>query len=59
MIDKKEKATAFLSLLHLTVGDEGSVVPDDLTDALDQIRRVWRAAVKDARFRRLSALARR
>jgi len=59
MIDNQEKAQALLSLLHSTVGDEGSVVPDELTDALDQIRAVWRLADKQAAFRRLSALARR
>jgi hypothetical protein len=59
MIDTKEKARALLRLIHLTIGGEDSVVPEDLTDALDQIRGVWRAAVKDVTFRRLSALASR
>ena len=35
------------------------VVPDHLTDALDQICKVWRLADKQPAYRRLSALARR
>ena len=40
-IDNHVKAAAFLRLLDLTIGTaEGSVIPYDLADALDQIRRV-------------------
>ena len=59
VIDKEDKAKALLDLLDLTVGDEGSAVPDDLTDALDQIHKRWRLADKQPAYRRLSALARR
>jgi hypothetical protein len=59
MIDEEDKAKALLNLLDLTVADEGSVVPDHLTDALDQICKVWRLADKQPAYRRLSALARR
>lgn len=40
-IDNQAKAAAFLRLLDLTIGTaEGSVIPHDLPDALDQVRRV-------------------
>jgi len=59
MIDQEDKAKALLDLLDLTVADEGLAVPHDLTDALDQIRKVWRLADRQPAYRRLSALARR
>ena len=46
--------------LHLTVGtSEDATVPHDLTDALDQIRRVAPGLVSSPAFRRLSTAARR
>lgn len=60
IIDNQEKADALLRLLDLTVGTaEGSVVPDDLGNALDQIREVAPSLEKEKAFRRLSTAARR
>jgi hypothetical protein len=59
-IDSVPKASAFLRLLDLTIGEsERSVVPTDLPDALDQIRSVDSALAKTSSFRRLSTSARR
>ncbi len=59
-IDNHAKAAAFLRLLNLTIGTaEGSVIPHDLPDALDQIRRAAPKLVKDPLFRRLETAARR
>ena len=59
-IDDEKKARALLRLLDLTVGAaESAVVPDDLADALDQIKSVQRSVVDSPEFRRLSAAARR
>jgi len=59
-IDTQEKATAFLRLLDLTVGtSERDVVPDDIAEALDQIRKVAPDLAGERAFRRLSAAARR
>lgn len=59
-IDNKVKATAFLKLLNLTIGTaEGSVIPYDLADALDQIRRVAPDLAEDQVFRRLATASRR
>lgn len=59
-IDNHEKAAAFLRLLDLTIGTvEGSVVPRDLPDALDQVRRVAPSLAGTQVFRRLATAARR
>jgi hypothetical protein len=59
-IDSQEKAAAFLRLLDLTVGTaEGSVVPRDLADALNQIREISPKLTETHEFRRLAAAARR
>jgi hypothetical protein len=58
-VDDRKKAAAFLCLLDSTIGDpRSSVVPDDLAEALAQIRKVAPQLVKDPRFRRLSAACR-
>ncbi len=60
VINDETKAGALLQLLDLTVGaSEGSVIPHDLTDALDQIRSVAPSLVDSPAFRRLSTAARR
>lgn len=60
IIDNPEKGAAFLRLLDLTIGkDEGSVIPHDLPDALDQIRRVAPNLSENREFRRLATAARR
>jgi hypothetical protein len=60
LIDTKLKAAKFLQLLNLTIGtSEGSVIPHDLADALDQIRSIAPNLVEDHVFRRLAAAARR
>jgi hypothetical protein len=59
-IDNHAKAAAFLRLLDLTIGTaEGSVIPYDLADALDQVRRVAPHLVENQVFRRLATAARR
>jgi len=59
-IDTPEMATAFLRLLDLSIGTaEGSVVPMDLAEALDQIRSAAANLVQDPAFRRLATVARR
>jgi hypothetical protein len=59
-VDSAEKARAFLRLLDLTIGaQEGSVIPYDLSLALDQIRQVALALEDAPAYRRLSAAARR
>ncbi|MDB5364489.1 MAG: hypothetical protein JWM77_416, partial [Rhodospirillales bacterium] len=60
LIDSPLKAAAFLRLLSLTIGTaEDAVVPHDLPDALDQIRKVLPACTNDQSFRRLSTATRR
>ncbi|MDO8706085.1 MAG: hypothetical protein Q7J84_14175 [Sulfuricaulis sp.] len=60
IIDKHEKAAALLRLLDLTIGTaEGSVIPHDLADALDQIRKVSPNLASGQEFRRLATTARR
>ncbi len=60
IIDNHVKAAAFLRLLDLTIGKaEGSVIPHDLADALNQIRRVAPDLVENQIFRRLATAARR
>jgi hypothetical protein len=59
-IDNPEKAAAFLQLLDLTIGrGEGSVIPYDLADALDQVQRVAPNLSENQVFRRLATAARR
>ena len=60
IINNEIKAKAFLRLLDLTVGtSDDATIPHDLTDALDQIRRVSPGLVSSPEFRRLSTAARR
>ncbi len=59
-IDNQEKADAFLRLLDLTIGTaERSVIPYDLAEALDQIRKVAPTLTESQAFRRLATAARR
>ena len=59
-INTSERATALLRLLNLSIGTaEGSVVPMDLAEALDQIRSASGKLVQDSAFRRLETVARR
>lgn len=59
-IDNPAKAAAFLRLLDLTIGTaEGSVIPYDLADALDQVRRVAPNLTENQVLRRLATAARR
>jgi hypothetical protein len=58
-IDNSETAVALLRLLDLTVGSpEGSVIPSDLSEALQKVRTVAPHLVADRSFRRLSVAAR-
>ena len=60
IIDSQEKARAFIRLLDLTIGTaEASVIPNDLSDALDQVRKVSPDLTETQLFRRLAAAARR
>jgi hypothetical protein len=59
-INTPEMAAAFLHLLDLSIGTaEGSVIPMDLPEALDQIRLAGGRLVQDSAFRRLETIARR
>ena len=59
-IDNHEKATAFLRLLDLTIGtSEGAVIPYDLAEALDQVRKIAPNLAENQVFRRLATAARR
>ncbi|MGH8596052.1 MAG: hypothetical protein ACREXT_05275 [Gammaproteobacteria bacterium] len=59
-IDNQKKAAAFLQLLDRTIGtSEASVIPHDLSDALDQVRKVALNLVETQVFRRLATAARR
>ena len=59
-IDNVTKAAAFLRLLDLTIGTaEGSVIPHELADALEQIRKVSPKLSENQTFRRLATVARR
>ena len=59
-INNQAKAAAFLRLLDATIGtSEGSVVPHDLADALDQIRKIAPRLAESQVFRRLATAARR
>jgi hypothetical protein len=60
LIDNEPKARALLRLLDLTIGDsEGSVVPHDLSSALEQVKNVAPNLSEIPVYRRLSTLARR
>jgi hypothetical protein len=60
LVDNPERAEALLRLLDLTIGrSEGSVIPLDLTDALDQIMKVASQLTERPTYRRLSTAARR
>ena len=60
MIDNKSKAEALLRLLDRTIGNaENAVIPDDLGDALEQVRKVARNLARTQRYRRLETAARR
>jgi hypothetical protein len=60
VIDSEQKARAFFKLLVLTIGSAyDSMVPYDLSDALDRIVTLAPSVVDDPEFRRLSAAARR
>ena len=59
-VDNPAKAEAFLHLLDRTIGTaEGSIIPYDLGDALDQVQRISPALVRTSEFRRLATLTRR
>ena len=59
-IDNEEKGTALLLLLDRTIGDtENAVIPMDLGDALDQVRKVAPTLVDSPTFRRLATFSRR
>ena len=60
LIDDHAKAEALLTLLDLTIGTtEGSMIPYDLGDALDQIRCVAPTLAQKREFRRLETATRR
>jgi len=60
MIDDEEKAAALLQLLDRGVGkSEGSVIPHDLPEALEQVRRVAPHLADTQVFRRLATATRR
>lgn len=60
IISDFEKASAFLKLLDLTIGKyEGSVIPHDLSQALNQIGKINPNLTNNHVFRRLATLARR
>jgi hypothetical protein len=59
-IDEPVKAEAFLRLLDKTIGDgEGAIIPMDLANALDQVRKVAPKLIDTPIFRRLGTVARR
>src|SRR5690606_30241184 len=59
-ISTPDMAAAFLRLLDMSIGTaEGSVVPMDLAEALDQIRAAAGRLAQDPAFRRLETVARR
>ncbi len=60
MIDDEAKAEALLRLLDRTVGTaDNAVIPYDLGDALEQVRKVAPDLARDQRYRRLATAARR
>jgi hypothetical protein len=59
-VDSYAKASALLKLLNLTIGTaEGSVVPYDLPEVLDQVRGIAPQLAGSQIFRRLATAARR
>jgi len=60
IIDSEENAEACLRLFDRTIGtNENAVVPFDLSDALDHIRKISPKLAKESIFRRLETLSRR
>ena len=60
MIDDKSKAEALLCLLDRTIGKaENAVIPDDLGNALEQVRKVAPNLARTTEYRRLETAARR
>lgn len=60
MIDDEAKAEALLRLLDRTVGTaDNAVIPYDLGNALEQVRKVAPNLARDQRYRRLATAARR
>ena len=60
MIDDEAKAEALLRLLDRTIGKaENAVIPHDLGDALEQVRKVARNLARTPEYRRLETAARR
>ena len=60
MIDDEAKAEALLRLLDRTIGtEENAVIPHNLGDALEQVRKVAPNLVRTPKYRRLETAARR
>ena len=60
MIDNEAKAEALLCLLDRTIGTaENAVIPYDLGDALEQVRKVAPNLARNPEYRRLETAARR
>ena len=60
MIDNKAKAEALLRLLDRTVGTaENAVIPYDLGDALEKVRKFAPNLARNPEYRRLETAARR
>ena len=60
MIDDEAKAEALLRLLDRTIGKaENAVIPHDLGDALEQVRKVAPNFIRTPEYRRLETAARR
>ena len=60
MIDDEAKAEALLRLLDRTIGTaENAVIPHNLGDALEQVRKVAPNLVRTPKYRRLETAARR
>ena len=60
MIDNETKAKALLCLLDRTIGKaENAVIPYDLGDALEQVRKVTPNLARNPEYRRLETAARR
>ncbi len=60
MIDDEAKAKALLRLLDRTIGTaENAVIPYDLRDALEQVRKVAPNLARNPEYRRLETAARR
>lgn len=58
-INTIDKATLLLKLLDMCIGkSEGSIFPHDLTDALEQVRKVSSRLTQREQFKRLAALSR-